>query len=112
MLELEEGTCTTAASARIAVSASPCIQAKEINHYGSLQPYLTARDDHENAFAAKSGPLRACLGASGMEGIDRTIIPCYLKLNSGGLYALQSTSLPLLPNKPLVPQHVAPARIK
>jgi hypothetical protein len=44
--------------------------------------------------------LRACLGASGMKGIDRTIIPCYLKLNSGGLYALQSTLLPLLPNKP------------
>jgi hypothetical protein len=35
-----------------------------------------------------------------MKGIDRTIIPCYLKLNSGGLYALQSTPLPLLPNKP------------
>jgi hypothetical protein len=44
--------------------------------------------------------MRACLGASGMKGIDRTIIPCYLKLNSGGLYDLQSTQLPLLPNKP------------
>jgi hypothetical protein len=47
-----------------------------------------------------------------MKGIDRTIIPCYLKLNSGGLYALQSTPLPLLPNKPLILVYAIPTDSK
>ena len=49
---------STAASARIAVSASPCIQAKEKSLLRLPSPsYLTARDGHENAFATKSGRL-------------------------------------------------------
>jgi hypothetical protein len=62
---------------------------------------VAAFDRTGRTHSGASDSVMACLGASGMKGIDRTIIPCYLKLNSGGLYALQSTLLPLLPNKPL-----------